>query len=202
MATTEFEITDYVDRDGRQVAIGDILKYDEGEGYAKGVHEVVLVNGEPHGVLRVGEPRWSLTPNEPPMPLECYTSSVRDENVLIHCTVIGNVSENGDMLTPFYAVHLFGGAGSEKMKEVSNLLAKAHDIATIAGASASPTPKKEINQMLRADGVFTHRFDRRLPRISVVLAVDVRGINDLSPIGLIDLQVRFNQMAIRRKQRW
>lgn len=37
--------TRYTDKDGFPISIGDILKYDEGVGYAKSIDEVILKDG-------------------------------------------------------------------------------------------------------------------------------------------------------------
>lgn len=96
----------YIDKKGVQIKEGDVLRYDEGDGGAKSLHEVVLVDGCLAGVIRVGEPKWSIVKNDTPVVLRFYTG-LEDENKCKDAEVIGNVIENPELLTVDEAIIQF-----------------------------------------------------------------------------------------------
>lgn len=96
--------TNYIDRNGNPVRIGDILYYDEGDGYAKGIHKVVNIAGEPYGKTEFFnniEDQWVIPYEEDTISLKFYTMypSDKSDNQLIQAEVIGNVEANPEMLT-------------------------------------------------------------------------------------------------------
>lgn len=100
---------EYRDKNGTIVKVGDILKYDEGDGYAKGLHEVIDIDGELHGVTRIGYPKWSEIDDEP-IHLRHYTLlGYRDKHDydLVDAVIIGNIYDNPEMLTVEYAENLW-----------------------------------------------------------------------------------------------
>ena len=102
------EIT-YTDRNGLEVNVGDILKYDEGEGYGQCVDVVVMDNGVMSGksvVFRNFKDDWVLTADDKPISLEYYCNS---GTTLNDSKVVGNVKDNPEMLTVEYAKFLFEG---------------------------------------------------------------------------------------------
>lgn len=97
----------YFDRDGKPLKAGDILKYDEGEGGAKAIHEIVDVNGGLCGVTRIGEPLWSTVTDDKPISLKFYCSYPYTSGVARDAVVIGNISDNPEILTVGYAKEIF-----------------------------------------------------------------------------------------------
>ena len=97
-------MTIYSDRKGNPVNIGDILKYDEGEGYGRSIDEVIDVEGEPHAITKVGCPEWTQYADAEPIHLQFFKlyASCKDE-VLRDAEVIGNIRDNPEMLTADYA---------------------------------------------------------------------------------------------------
>lgn len=96
----------YTDKKGVQIKEGDVLRYDEGDGGAKSLHEVVLVGGCLAGVIRVGEPKWSVVENDTPVALRFYTG-LSDDAKCKDAEVIGNVTENTELLTVDEAIRQF-----------------------------------------------------------------------------------------------
>lgn len=62
----------YKDRHGKFIRVGDVLVYNEGDGYGQSIDEVIEHDGELAAVMRVGEPRWTVLENQEPVPLKFY----------------------------------------------------------------------------------------------------------------------------------
>jgi hypothetical protein len=97
------------DKHGKQIKVGDILRYQEttndAKDYGKSIEEVVMHNGELCGVQRIGFPRWTLLENVEPIALRHYASYLSDE---IKCAeIIGNVTETPERMTTEYAHQIF-----------------------------------------------------------------------------------------------
>ena len=96
---------DYVDRNGKPVSIGDILYYDEGKGFAKGIHEVVnnngVISGKTHHYNDLDE-QWATTTTDDIVALEHYTG-LMDKVTLQDAEVIGNIFDNPEMLLKSWA---------------------------------------------------------------------------------------------------
>lgn len=96
----------YIDKKGVQIKEGDVLRYDEGDGGAKQLHEVVLLDGYLAGVTRVGAPEWSLVEDDTPIALRFYTG-LADDTKCKDAEVIGNVIGNPELLTVDEAIRQF-----------------------------------------------------------------------------------------------
>ena len=101
---------EYKDRDGVQVSVGDVLKYDEGHGYAQQIHEVVDLGGVLHGVVRIGEPFWRVIKKDKPIDLRHYQGLPwLMDGILIYATVIGSNTDDS-LMTIKKAEELFPDA--------------------------------------------------------------------------------------------
>ena len=79
----------YKDMHGRPISVGDVLVYNEGDGYGQSIDEVVEHDGELAGVARVGEPMWTILENQEPISLKfykLYPSS--SDNTAVHAVVV------------------------------------------------------------------------------------------------------------------
>ncbi|MCP4494081.1 MAG: hypothetical protein GY820_43280 [Gammaproteobacteria bacterium] len=92
----------YFDRNATPVNIGDILYYDEGEGYSKGIHEVVLDNGQLCGKTHLYNGltnEWEFNNDHSKLvELKHYTFCSQGDE-LYHAEIIGNIDRNSEMLT-------------------------------------------------------------------------------------------------------
>lgn len=96
----------YVDKNGDDVIAGDILYYDEGADYAKGIHEVVERDGKLFGKTHFFNGlnnEWTEPPVEDLVGLEHYTSFSKG-TVLNDAEKIGTTKDNPEMLTLKWAV--------------------------------------------------------------------------------------------------
>ena len=100
----------YFDKKGKPLKAGDILKYDEGKGGVTAIHEVIEVDGEMHGITRVGEPNFSLVKDVKPISLKFYCSYPYTSGVASNAELIGNTTDNPEMLTVEFASVLFDAA--------------------------------------------------------------------------------------------
>jgi hypothetical protein len=78
----------YKDRHGRFISVGDVLVYNEGDGYGQSIEEVIEHDGELATLMRVGEPKWTLLENQEPMPMKyhkLYPSC--SDNTAIYCSI-------------------------------------------------------------------------------------------------------------------
>lgn len=97
---------EYTDKNGRPVNVGDILYYDEGYGFAKGIHEVVIKDGKLSGKTHLfngvnGD--WEALDAEDVISLEHYTAILASDLILNDAEVIGNLEADKDMLTVDWA---------------------------------------------------------------------------------------------------
>ena len=100
-------MTQYTDKNGKIVKLGDIIKYDEGglSKYGKAVYVIVENKSELAGLLKVGYPFWTLNMRENPIRLAAFC--VKPDTIMIDSEVIGNIKTNPEMLSPEYAAKLF-----------------------------------------------------------------------------------------------
>ena len=79
----------YTDRNGNQISVGDVIIYDEGEGFGQSIDEVVEYEGQLAGVMRVGKPKWTILEDQAPLPLKfCKLYPSCSDNTAIYCTVV------------------------------------------------------------------------------------------------------------------
>lgn len=98
----------YQDQNGHPIKIGDALIYDEGEGYGRGIHEVVELNGEMAGVTRIGYPEWTVISSDRPIPLRFYkVFADSPENRTYHARLADVDVDKA--FTPEYAARVFTG---------------------------------------------------------------------------------------------
>ena len=100
-------MTQYTDKKGKQVNIGDILKYDEGNDgkYSRALHEVI---DSPRGISGIHRFAFPDVPNDRihhPMLLKCYCG--KNSTVLIDAEIIGNVRKTPEILTAEYTAKIF-----------------------------------------------------------------------------------------------
>jgi hypothetical protein len=97
----------YLDKTGRAINVGDILKYqetlDNDEEYGKSLDEVVMHNGELHGVPRIGLPRWTQIHGAEPISLVYYAGTWNQSGAIDCVEIIGNVADAPQFLTPKHA---------------------------------------------------------------------------------------------------
>ena len=100
-------MTQYTDKKGKPVNLGDILKYDEGNDgkYGRALHEVVDSTRGIAGIHRFAFPVIPQDRTHHPMLLKCYCD--KNDTILTDVEVIGNVRKNPEMLTAEYAAKLF-----------------------------------------------------------------------------------------------
>lgn len=96
---------EYTDIKGVVAKVDDILKYDEGEGYSKCIHKIVMHEGLMAGQIIVGCPEWTIIDNDAPVELEhfCHTYGTQ----FIDAEIVGNVNDNPEMMTTEYAEKVF-----------------------------------------------------------------------------------------------
>jgi hypothetical protein len=95
----------YVDKKGTEVKVGDILYYDEGKGYGKGIHEVVVKDGELHGKTHLFnniEEEWEAIGQDDIINLKYYTYNSSGDT-LNDAEIIGNIFDNPEMLLKSWA---------------------------------------------------------------------------------------------------
>lgn len=106
----------FFDKNGAEIRVGDILKYQEtadaAEDYGKSIDEVVMHNGEICGIQRVGFPRWTTLRDEVPVELRHYASY--SGNVTKCAEVIGNVRDHPERITPEYAWFIFSANAKDQ----------------------------------------------------------------------------------------
>lgn len=98
------KMTEYKDRNGVPVNAGDVLLYNEGTGYAYGVHEVVEADGILYGVARTADDDYKGWREVPPDLVELRFYTNFGGSTLVHAEKIGALPEDAEMLTLAYAV--------------------------------------------------------------------------------------------------
>lgn len=111
---------EYKDRNGVIVALGDVLSYDEGHGYAQQIHEVVEVDGVLHAVTRIGEPFWSVIEDDRTIDLMFYQNLPYTDGVLVHALVIGKNTDDS-LMTIEKAQELFPYASTSDYAQMAEL---------------------------------------------------------------------------------
>ena len=97
----------YKDRNGELISVGDVLVYNEGDGYGQSIEEVVEHEGELATLMRVGKPRWTILENQKPMPLKFYKPCPPcSDNTATHATIVD--VPHGQAFTAEFAESQFG----------------------------------------------------------------------------------------------
>ena len=106
----------YIDKKGIEIKLGDILKYDEGVGYARQIHEVISINNELMGKIIIGCPLWTKLKFENPVGLIFYQlMGHKDESgICYNAEIIGNINDNTEMLSIETAIEIFGADGEKQ----------------------------------------------------------------------------------------
>ena len=78
----------FKDKNGNFINVGDVLIYNEGDGYSQSIEEVVEHDGELAGIMRVGEMKWTVLKNQEPIPLRFYkVYPSHSDNTTIHAAI-------------------------------------------------------------------------------------------------------------------
>jgi len=106
----------YIDQNGTEIKVGDILKYDEGIGCARAIHEVVLFNGKLSGTTRIGEPFWTEYNDDKPIELMFYQlmGSKDESGICYNAEIIGNINNNPELLSIQTAINIFCEDGDKQ----------------------------------------------------------------------------------------
>ena len=100
----------YRDKTGREIKVGDVLIYDEGEGFGRSIDEVVDHDGELAAVIRVGLPEWTVIKDQEPILLRYFkVFPEHNENVTIDAKV-SDVTP-AEAFTAEHAASVFGASG-------------------------------------------------------------------------------------------
>lgn len=86
----------YKDRHGRFISVGDVLVYNEGDGYGQSIDEVIEHDGGLATVMRVGKPKWTVLENQEPIPMRFYKLyPAHKDNTALYCSVADVPHEEG-----------------------------------------------------------------------------------------------------------